>query len=139
MSSVDELATQKLLLKKCLIEEILKIENLDQREDFVNMLIDVKNQLKLKTVSSERGYSCFFVGCRFIGSRHRQYINHLKRVHPRQESYCCRFKNVCQRNLNSISDLEDHILSEHFGRILRNVIKPTTNILPSFHQMVVNA
>ena len=65
--------------KKKVEHEILQhILQQDQSEQFSERLADTRNWLGKK---SDIGYSCTFTGCFWNGSKHRQYIEHVRRVH----------------------------------------------------------
>ena len=64
----------RLLLKKTLIEEILK----DEDSGTLRFELEaIKGLLQCKS----KGFGCCFLGCRFEAYRHRDYIKHLKLVH----------------------------------------------------------
>ena len=110
-SSVD-LSTQKYSLQKGLIEEILKNENLPNKDYYENLLESTRKLLNLKSLKIT-GIACSFVGCFYKGKRHRNYINHMKEIHPNQTSYRCEYKRHCKRNFASIEQLENHVKTEH--------------------------
>ena len=107
-SDRDELNYNKLLLKRALIEEILKIEDANKLHyqillDSVLKRLDYKSQL----------YGCCLNGCRFEGKRHREYIKHLRTSHPRISHVICYFKHNCVRSFTTIEDLLVHIRQDH--------------------------
>ena len=96
----DELYQMRLLLKKGLLEEILKIE-VGNRDVYSDKLKEINSLLQYKA----KGYSCCLVGCRFVGDRHRQYVKHIKTTHPRATNVTCNFKNACIRNFSIVENL----------------------------------
>ena len=110
-SSMD-LSHQKYLLQNSLLEEILKVDEQENRQYYENLLESTKKLLNFKLVKVT-GYSCSFVGCFFNGRRHRKYIKHMKDVHSSQSLFCCQYKHKCKRNFPTIELLEDHLKQEH--------------------------
>ena len=124
ISGSEDFSHLKYLLQKALIEEVLKIDCLDNRDEYLGLLSVTKSFLNLKDQKIS-GYSCSIVGCLFRRPRHADYISHLKNVHPHLSSFCCMFKNTCRRNFQSLETLEDHLLTEHCNQNL-SVRIPTT-------------
>ena len=67
----------RLVLKKVLLEEIIKSKYGDQ-----NFYITSLNEISNALAHNRSDYSCSLVGCRFHDVLHRNYIVHLKRDHP---------------------------------------------------------
>ena len=103
----DETAQIRLLLKKSLIEEILKEET--ENEVLRNQLNEINKLLNIKF----KGFGCCFVGCRYVGERHREYILHIKSTHSRATNIRCNFKHTCPRSFNCIENLILHIKEDH--------------------------
>ena len=76
----------RLQLKKAILEEILKIE-VGENNVYRAMLSQVVDTLNL---NAGKGYSCFYLGCRYEGSRHKEYIRHVKLCHPRASNVVCK-------------------------------------------------
>jgi len=66
-------------LKKAILEEILKTD-VPNRNFYVKSLNETIDQLILGFV--EKGYPCCYVGCRYLGEKHSNYVRHLKVSHP---------------------------------------------------------
>ena len=103
----DETYQLRLLLKKILLEEILKLDS--ENKVFSDHLSKIN---KLITFDS-KGYSCCLVGCRFHAQRHREYVTHIKTTHYRASNVKCNFKHTCPRSFSSIENLILHIKDEH--------------------------
>ena len=104
----NELSTMRLVLKKILLEEILKVE-VENRNVFSESLKEILSILRNKS----KGYSCCFSGCRFEAERHRHYVKHIRTTHPRATNIPCNFKKVCLRNFVCIESLVRHIKEDH--------------------------
>ena len=105
--SRDKTAQMRLLLKKNLVEEILKEEI--ENEVLRNQLNEINKLLNIKS----KGFGCCFVGCRYEGERHREYILHIKSTHSRATNIRCNFKHTCPRSFNCIENLILHIKEDH--------------------------
>ena len=66
----------KALLQKVLLENIMIVRN----DVHYRRLLGKVN--RILQISNDRGYKCCLVGCCFKAPRHRDYICHLRDVHP---------------------------------------------------------
>lgn len=102
----DEINRMRLVLKKTVLEEILKIENnaifRGKLKETVNFLQD----LNMK-------YSCCLAGCRYECVMHRYYLQHIKISHPNLTKIMCNFKKSCLRSFSSFEDLIIHVKEDH--------------------------
>ena len=107
----DSLEQLRLLMKKVLLDEILKfdIENLEN----LNYYKKCREETSRKIKSRQNGYECCFSGCRFQAARHRSFISHLKQTHPRARNIKCNFKKICLRVFDKIDDLISHVIDDH--------------------------
>ena len=112
LSLAVDFSQQKYMLECAVLKEILKVKEGPEKEKFQSMLDNSTKLLDLG-VSRPKGYPCTFLGCMFVSSRYRAYLKHLKRIHPSAENYRCFFKQRCQRNFNSVDDLEEHVKVNH--------------------------
>ena len=129
--SVDiarETPTQHLrnVLKKTLLEEILKT---NQSICYHNKLLEV-----LQTIEDDKGYRCCKSGCRAIEKRHRDYIKHLRTVHPHLNIVVCNYGKTCPMRFVSIQGLIKHIKSSHCAvpqpsPIAPNIVQVQTSCL----------
>ena len=104
-------STQKirLILKKVLLEEIIKV---DDDQDLLTQLIDVSQQLN----TTVKGYNCCLVGCIFKASRHKEYVRHIKLTHTRLTDIKCNFLHKCKRVFSNVDMLIDHIKMDHYSK-----------------------
>ena len=107
ISGESNFSKQKYILKKCVLEQILKVDSGDR---YKTLLSETESLLKYQKYG---GYSCCLVGCTFRGDRHRKYINHLKQVHISYDKFLCQFRHSCQRQFTSIDLLIQHIRVSH--------------------------
>ena len=104
----DELSYLKLVLKKVILEELIKVD-VEVREIHNKLLKTILNLIQVKSQS----FGCCLVGCRYEASRHREYVKHLRTTHPRIENIICNFKLRCARRFPTIEDLIVHIREDH--------------------------
>ena len=105
----------RFILKKCLLEEILKTDHAD-RNFFQTCLRETFNHLASVGLGGEVGYSCCLVGCKYQASRHRSFVFHLKRDHPNIKNITCNFIKICKRSFSGVDDLVAHLKQEHSGQ-----------------------
>ena len=117
----QDFSTVKYVLQIGLLEEIMKSENLTNREYYASLLQSSLERLNLKS-RREQGYRCFLSGCFFSGRRHREYINHLVKAHSNREKFTCNFKMECKRIFRSVDDLEDHVKTHHCNQAASQVL-----------------
>ena len=55
------------------------------------------------------------MGCLFIADRHRNYVKHIRTVHPNQNRVVCKFNHQCRRQYSSVRLLIEHIKEDHFS------------------------
>ena len=110
----DDILHMKLVLKKVLIEEILKEETAN-RDEFKTKLREITISLAEK---SESRYVCCLSGCRFRYDRHREYVKHIKVTHPNLKNIVCNFNHKCVRILSNLEDLVMHIKADHHAPVL---------------------
>ena len=97
--------------KKKVEHEILQhILQQDQSEQFSERLADTRNWLGKK---SDIGYSCTFTGCFWNGSKHRQYIEHVRRVHFLNKNILCNFGKKCPEQFDTVQALIKHTEDHH--------------------------
>ena len=105
---------QKNQLKCAVLQEILKSPNLnDDERDKYKVMLDTTIKLLHLKASMLKGFPCSFVGCLFRGKKHRDYVKHLKDIHPTSSTFQCGFNRECERNFVSISDLKNHVPFSH--------------------------
>ena len=100
---VDNFSRQKYQLQKMLVEHILREENC---EFYQKLLKETGDQLN---ITPEYGYRCCLIGCTYRTVRHREYIRHLKEIHPTLGKYTCNFGNICRISVSSINHLVEHV------------------------------
>ena len=104
---------QKHLLQRSLLIEILKNDlEKHKKNSYEKLLESTQNFLKWKQ-EKLKGIPCSFAGCLFRGKRHRDYVKHLKAVHPNQTTFRCKHRLLCKRNFFSVEELEKHIQNDH--------------------------
>lgn len=108
----EETVRLRQLLKKVILEEILKSE-ISNTNYYSQCLKETVGQLQL--VVAENGYRCAYVGCRFLGNRHKDYVRHLRICHPNFKNIECNFKKVCKLKFDGIEDLIQHLKVSHSG------------------------
>ena len=109
VSETEETTKMKNLLKKVVLEELLK-SNVN-RDFYVKAYKEAIDQLNLG--SSETGYPCCLVGCRFLGDKHLKYVRHIKQCHPNMKKIVCNFQKKCERSFSCVEDLVQHLKTSH--------------------------
>ena len=74
--TLDDIHRLRNLLRKCLLTEILKVEE-ENRDFFLRCLNETDCKLNSR---SDPGFPCALIGCRYLGKRHRDYVVHLKNL-----------------------------------------------------------
>ena len=77
-----------------------------ENEDYKNLLNETEGWLRLK---KESGFHCSITGCFYKGSKHRDYLKHLKSTHFTHRSLLCNFGKKCRQRFPSIVKLEEHM------------------------------
>ena len=103
----------KLRLK--LLETVIP-SAIDGREnaEFIRMKKETEEFLRFhnEKLASEN-FKCTLAGCLFECNRHREYVRHLQRVHPRESRLRCQFGLSCRKAFSSLDLLKDHIRKAH--------------------------
>ena len=61
----------------------------------------------------EVGYSCTFTGCTWHGEKHKEYFDHIKRIHFLNEKILCNYGKKCSVRFSTVQDFEKHIEEYH--------------------------
>ena len=103
--------------KKKVEHQILQhIVQLDKSGQFLERLEETKNWLGR---NSDIGYSCTFTGCVWNGSMHRQYLEHVRRVHFLNNNILCNFAKKCPEQFDTVQELTKHT-DEHDKKKKKN-------------------
>ena len=108
------------LLKKSLLEEILKAE-IEDRQFYEVCLNETIVSLAFAASGRKPEYSCCLIGCKFQTERHRDYIIHIRRHHPNIKKITCNFRKQCLRIFTGMDQLVAHLRRDHSNRIDQNV------------------
>lgn len=98
---------QKYLLQKHIIECIIR----EDRNDYYARLLE--ETVGLCQLRRPQGYHCCLAGCCFKADRHKNYVQHLQKVHSNFHKLACKYKHECKREFSNIPDLIDHIRQSH--------------------------
>ena len=90
----EETEKMRLGLKKVILDELMKT-NVCNKQFYQNLLSSIKRQLHYR--SQDKGFSCCFVGCRYVGERHLHYVMHLKQCHPNIKRVLCNYGKKCSQ------------------------------------------
>ena len=104
---------QKKLVQAEVLRHILRDENHMDERRYLDMLEEVQRFLKMK---KNKGYSCSFIGCIFKCNQHRDYLEHLKRIHFLGDRFLCNYSMCCKQRFSSLSSLESHVSSIHLRK-----------------------
>ena len=83
---------------------------------------------RILQISNDRGYKCCLVGCCFKAPRHRDYICHLRDVHPSLTMFTCNFKKSCNVNTVDFNSLVAH--NEHVIQATTVTLDLVNNVQP---------
>ena len=85
-----------------------------EKLEFIRMKKEAEEFLKFhnEKLASEN-FKCTLAGCLFECNRHREYVRHLQRVHPRESNLCCQFGLACRKAFSNLELLKDHISKAH--------------------------
>ena len=85
-----------------------------EKIEFIRMKKEAEEFLKFhnEKLASEN-FKCTLAGCLFECNRHREYVRHLQRVHPRESNLCCQFGLSCRKAFSNLDLLKDHISKAH--------------------------
>ena len=107
----SSLSKQKLLLQKCVLDNIIK----EDQSDYFRRLL--KETEQMFSFQKRPGFSCCLAGCLFYADRHKSYIKHLQQVHSTYHRFSCQFRHKCYREFSLIGLLIEHIKESHSGSI----------------------
>ena len=107
----SSLSKQKLLLQKCVLDNIIK----EDQSDYFRRLL--KETEQMFSFQKRPGFSCCLAGCLFYADRHKSYIKHLQQVHSTYHRFSCQFRHKCNREFSLIGLLIEHIKESHSGSI----------------------
>ena len=113
----------RLLLKKSLLEEILKS---DCDRDLYTVCLEETSAALNNWGQVDAGYLCCIIGCRFTCEKHFLYIRHLRNYHSSLKNVPCNFKKECKQNFSSLDSLMQHIKENH-SSTQANVAVPSTS------------
>ena len=100
---------ERALLLNAVLKEILKDENGEERSKYQELFDTNVRILNRKRAAKVEGYQCPLVGCLFTARRHRSYVDHLERMHARNEQFTCFYRQKCPRNFISTDLLKEHL------------------------------
>ena len=130
--SNDETEYLRNLLKRHILIEILKAEDVPEKEYYVRCL----QEMNLLTEHKTSGYPCQLVGCKFVANQHSKYVLHVKKCHPNIRKVKCNFKKLCLRNFDSIEALRIHAKEDHYKA---RGLADNSGEAPSFSPIAVEA
>ena len=100
VNDTEETEKMRNLLRKVVLEEILKNSETIDRDFYALRLQQVIDQLNLD--SEVPGYPCVYIGCRYHADRHRSFVVHIKRCHPNIKHIKCNFKKRCNQTFPGV-------------------------------------
>ena len=76
-------------------------------------LIKKYTERRMNKNTKEVGYSCTFTGCTWHGEKHKEYFDHIKRIHFLNEKIICNYGKKCSVRFSTVQDFEKHIEEYH--------------------------
>ena len=135
----EDTEKMRTLLKKAVVEELLKTNLSDKDKDsYESLLIATRRQLHFGAM--EKGYGCCFAGCRFIGEKHYSYVRHVKQCHPNVKDVLCNFKKQCLQRFVSVESLINHLKSSHSAQTSASSSKSnlTSQVVCKCNRLICN-
>ena len=112
VSQCPDFYRQKLIVKHEVLLHLLREPPSEDSEKYEELLSETKAQL---VIQRQKGFTCMYIGCSFKGSKHRDYVKHLKNNHFLEKDFQCKFSK-CKQRFVSISLLEQHVSQVHQKR-----------------------
>ena len=109
LSPEESFIFQKRKVEHEILQHILREE---ESENFSERLKETRNWLGLKN-KKEIGFSCTFTGCTWTGEKHKEYFDHIKRIHFLNKNILCNYGKKCSARFSTVKDFEKHILEHH--------------------------
>ena len=109
LDKVEGFSKQKYAVQKTVLEQILKGE--EENPDYYYGILEETNQHLDRGTSKQ--YLCCLVGCLFRTAKHRNYLQHFKKIHSTHHDLVCNFKHNCARNVSSLKLLLEHVKEIH--------------------------
>ena len=109
----------KYKLKLNLIENIAKgVSDEFEAGDLARMKKETEDFLAFHTrdVSKDK-FKCCLAGCLFQCKRHKYYVRHLQRVHPKNSNLMCKYGSACKRVFSTLALLKEHIKNSHLRKV----------------------
>ena len=110
ISNIRSFSQQKYMIQRVVIEQILRSNLVENRDYYERILDETKQNIAFQV---PRKYECSLIGCLYRGDTHRDYLQHMKRIHSNYESYSCNHNHVCALQFSSLPLLLDHVKSSH--------------------------
>ena len=114
----DSFFYQKKKVEHEILQHILQV---DQSEQFSERLEEARSWLGKK---KDIGYSCTFTGCFWNGSKHRQYLEHVRRVHFLNKNILCNFGKKCPEQFDTVKALIKHTEDHHKKKQNQTLSRP---------------
>ena len=103
----SDFSQQQYVLQKCVLEHIIKS---DSSVYYMRLLEETTRMIHRK---QDNKYSCCLVGCLFQSNKHRDYLQHLKKVHSTHKELVCNFMYSCSRQFSTMDLLIQHVKDSH--------------------------
>ena len=110
ISNIRSFSQQKYMIQRVVIEQILRSNLVENRDYYERILDETKQNIAFQV---PRKYECSLIGCLYRGDTHRDYLQHMKKIHSNYESYSCNHNHVCALQFSSLPLLLDHVKSSH--------------------------
>jgi hypothetical protein len=107
LTEESSFSQQKYAVLKAILQQIVKVNGSDY---YVRLLEETSKNLKRKKPTK---YLCCLAGCLFQSNKHREYLQHLKRVHSTHNELSCNFMHKCMRQFSNMDLLVAHVKACH--------------------------
>ena len=103
----NSFSQRKYAVLQAILQQIVKVDGSDY---YLRLLEETSQNLKRKKPIK---YLCCLAGCLFQANRHREYLQHLKRVHSTHSELYCNFMHKCMRQFSNMDLLVAHVKACH--------------------------
>ena len=107
------------LLEYAVLKELLKSDEIEDKDVLQTRFNSLSKTLNFGHLLQK--YLCTYVGCPFKGKRHKDYLNHMKTIHPKCDRLKCSYKKKCELSFSTYEHLKKHVDQDHA------YIKPVQN------------
>ena len=102
-------------LRVVILERLINQEdNVIRKANYQRLKCEAEAYLKYQQEKLDCAkYKCSLAGCLFECTRHRDYLRHVNRVHPKEGNLKCQYGLTCSQAFSTLALLKEHINRAH--------------------------